>query len=158
MGNIKGIVLFFLASLVGCVSSENIEHKPVESRLYGTWECQASDKKDGTNVEMDAEVSYVRNGKANVIGEMTINASELPELTYAFSATSEWQYKDGYLIETIEDYNIVNVSHPGLDKVADLQSFVPKNISDSSKILVLNESNLKLKSESAGMVTNCTKL
>lgn len=154
-------VLPLITSIIittGCSTSSTVSNYSRMDQLYGTWNCKLSMEEEGVKVAMDYDVSYVRNGKSNGFGTIIFKAPELPEMEYSIAASSNWEYKSGYLIETTTEIKLVNISHPEFDEVFNLESMFPQNISESSEILVLNNSELKLKSESDGMVYSCDKV
>ena len=72
--------------------------------------------------------------------------------------SSNWEYKNGYLIQTSTEIKLVNISHPEFDDAFNLERLFPQNISESSKVLILNDSQLKVKSETDGTVYSCNKI
>ena len=142
----------------GCSTSSTVSNYSRLDQLYGSWNCKLSMEEAGVRVAMNYDVNYVRNGKANGFGTIIFKAPELPEMEYSMAGSSHWEYENGYLIETTTEIKLVNVSHPEFDEVFNLESMFPQNISESSEILVLNNSVLKLKSESDGTVYSCDKV
>jgi len=150
-----------IASLViitGCSTSNNLSTYSPQAKLYGLWHCNLSLEEEGVKIAMDYEVNYVRNGKANGFGTLTFKAPELPEMEYSMAGSSNWEYQNGYLIETSTEIKLVNLSHPEFGEVFNLESMFPQNISEASEVLVLNNTTLKLKSESDGTVYSCDKV
>lgn len=143
--------------LSGCANAWNTPASINEADLYGSWNCKISDEEDGVKISMDYDVSYIRNGKSNGFGVLKFKAPDVPEMEYSFADSSDWELKGGYLIETSTEIKLVNVSHPEFDKVFNLESLFPQNVSESSKVLVLNENILRLKSETDGMEYSCNR-
>ncbi len=151
----------FIASIIftiGCSSLNNLNSYSPQEQLYGLWHCNLSLEEEGIKITMDYEVSYVRNGKSNGFGTITFKAPELPEIEYSMADSSNWEYQNGYLIETSTEIKLVNLSHPEFDEEFNLESMFPQNMSESSEVLVLNSSLLKLKSEIDGTVYSCDKV
>jgi hypothetical protein len=147
-----------IMNVLGCSSSSDVNDYHHMESLYGNWNCKLAVEDKEIKVQIDVDVNYVRNGHSNAFGTMTIQAPELPELEYSIATSSNWEFKNGYLIETTNELKIVNVSHPEIDDVFNLESLFPQNISESSEILVLNDSMLTLKSEMDGSVYSCSRL
>ncbi|QYJ93656.1 hypothetical protein [Shewanella spartinae] len=143
--------------LSGCANATNTQASINEADLYGNWNCKISSEENSVKISMDYDVSYIRNGKSNGIGILKFKVPDLPEMEYSFAGSSDWELKGGYLIETSTEIKLVNISHPEFDKEFNLESLFPQNISESSKILVLNRKLLKLKSETDGTEYSCTR-
>lgn len=107
---------------------------------------------------VESEETYVRNGRSNSMGSMRVKfAQEFPEVTYSIAGSSSWEVQNGYLITTVEDVKIVNLSHPELDKLINLTEMLPKNISESQEVVELSDTKLTLKSESNGALYQCQR-
>ncbi|MBH0040391.1 hypothetical protein [Pseudoalteromonas sp. SWN166] len=74
------------------------------------------------------------------------------------ATSANWEYQNGYLIETSTEIKLVNLSHPKFDELLNLESLMPQNISESSEVLVLSNTLLTLKSESDGIVYSCDRV
>ncbi|MDN3391937.1 hypothetical protein [Pseudoalteromonas sp. APC 3691] len=134
------------------------EPSNIDEQIYGSWNCQYSHEENGSKISFETEETYVRNGRSNSFGIMKAKfAPELPEIEYSLAGSATWNIDNGYLVTTLDDIKVVNLSHPELDKIINLQDMFPKNLSESSKILELSTSKLSLKSESDGTVYHCTK-
>lgn len=149
-----------LISTTACSASSSTSNIFSRSQFFGGWNCSFSSKEDGALVSIDLNVNYIRNGSSNSFGTMTLKLEEQAEIEieYSISSSGSWEYQDGYLIETASEIKIVNLSHPELDEVFNLENILPQNISESSEVLLLNGSTLRLKSESNGEIINCNKL
>ncbi|PKF56408.1 hypothetical protein CW748_10675 [Alteromonadales bacterium alter-6D02] len=159
MKHLKALPL--IASIIittGCSTSGNVDNYSPQTQLFGLWHCSLSLEEEGVKVAMDYEVNYVRNGKSNGFGTLIFKAPDLPEMEYSMAASTNWEYQNGYLIETSTEIKLVNLSHPEFDEVLNLESLFPQNISESSEVLVLNNTLLTLKSESDGTVYSCDKV
>jgi hypothetical protein len=119
------------AFITGCSNIDHVENYSPESKLYGSWNCKLSIEEEEVKLSMDYVVTYIRNGKSNGFG---------------------------YLVESTIEIKLVNVSHPDTEDVWDLENMLPQNISESSEVLVLNNSLLKVKSESDGTIYSCNKV
>lgn len=144
--------------ITGCSISSNVDNSSPQSKLYGLWHCSSSLEEDEVKFIMDYEVYYVRNGKSNSYGTLILKALDFPEIEYSVMTSANWEYKNGYLIETSTEIKLVNISHPGFDEVFNLESVLPQNINESSEVLVLNNTLLTLKSEIDGTVVSCEKV
>jgi hypothetical protein len=147
---------FFIASTSACANNV-IAETDKNHLLYGTWNCKATLEGDGGKVSLDIDTTYVRNGKLNSFGTLQLNYPEIPEIQYSYADSGSWEINDGYLISTTSEVKLVNISHPELDKVLNLEDMFPQNISESSQILKLTKTELSLKDESDGEIYNCSK-
>lgn len=149
-----------LITSTACASSSSASNNFSRSQFFGGWNCSFSNKEDGVLVSIDLNVNYIRNGSSNSFGTMTFKPQEQSEMEveYSISSSGNWEYQDGYLIETVKEMKIVNLSHPELDEILNLENILPQNISESSEVLLLNGTTLKLKSESNGEIISCNKL
>lgn len=128
-----------------------------EARLYGSWECEVASDEEGVRMSMDYDMTYARDGTATGSGTLWLKTGQLPEMEYAIETRSEWEVSDGDLIETATDIEAVNKSHPHLDRLFNLRSVIPEDASDSSEILLLDESRLRTRSGSYGTIRNCVR-
>ncbi|MGE8504672.1 MAG: hypothetical protein ACN6P1_20850 [Pseudomonas sp.] len=156
---IKGIVsaLSLFTVIAGC-SSEPSQHYVYHQNILGPWDCNYSFKEDDITVSISSTDSYIRNGASNSFGIMKIRyANGMPEIEYSVAGTATWKIQGKYLIQTMTDVKIVNVSHPGMDEIFNLQEMFPTNISESSEILKLTPTELVLDSESGAGLYTCSK-
>jgi len=130
----------------------------LEEKLYGKWNCKLDLEVENVKISFDYDVRYIRNGKSNGFGTLKFKIPNFPEMKYSMADSSVWELKNGYLIEITEEIRMVSLSDSALDEVFDFESMFPQNISESSKILVLNDSLLKVKSETEGTVVSCNKI
>ncbi len=151
-------LLAILITTAGCSGEANIKNSSPETKIYGLWNCKLTSEEEDIKVSMDVDISYTRNGKSNGFGTLTLQAPDFPKMEYSIASSSNWEYQNGYLIETTTEINLLNVSHPELDGIFNLGDFFPQNISESSEILVLDDSTLTLKSESYGTIYSCEKV
>jgi hypothetical protein len=142
----------------GCSTSSNVDDYSPQTQLYGLWHCSSSFEEEGFKVALDYEVNYVRNGKSNSFGTLIFKSPDLPEMEYSIASSANWEYQNGYLIETSTEIKLVKLSHPEFDDVFNLESKFPQEISESSEVLVLNNTLLTRKSESDGTVSSCAKV
>lgn len=145
------------AFLISACSTNHTQYSLPESKLYGTWNCQLDLQEEDMKLSLDYDVTYVRNGKSNAFGSMKFKAADFPQMEYSIADSSTWEINNGYLIETTTEIKVVNISHPEFDEFLNLESMFPQNLSESSEILVLNDSILKTKSESDGSIISCNK-
>lgn len=129
----------------------------MEEKLHGRWNCEVSSEQDGVKMSMDYAVTYSGDGTADASGRLRLKTAQLPEMEYSITSRSEWEISDGHLVETSDDIDVVNVSHPHFDRVFDLQSMIPENATETSEILVLGDSRLKTRSEKYGTITDCAR-
>ncbi|WP_427982227.1 hypothetical protein [Agarivorans sp.] len=137
--------------------ASNVNASINQADLYGSWHCKTSLEENGVKIFVDMDANYIRNGKSNGFGFFVIRFPDGLEVKYSVTGSGVWQLKNGYLIETSEEIKVVNLSHPRLDKILDMESLFPQNVSESSKVLQLNKSFLKVKSETNGTVIGCKR-
>ena len=157
MKTLKILTLVYLtSSLIACAYNPSpVEY---EQKLLGTWTCQTKTEKNGSLISVNIEETYVRNGRANIVGIIKFKRDkDTPEIEYAYAGTSTWEIDGNYLIETVTDFKFTNISHPEFDDVFNLNDMTPKNISDSQEIIEFAGSKLTLKSESYGYIYSCVK-
>ncbi len=158
MTYLKPVLLIVLSLSWLAHATENIKAIDTNILFEGTWNCSYEIKEDGRKLSITTEDNYVRNGHANSFGTLMAKfAPDVPEMEYFIASSAKWEIKEKYLISTLIDIKIKNISHPYFDKAFNLESLFPKNISDSSEIIELSNSKLLLKSESDGTVYSCTK-
>ncbi|MDX2424994.1 MAG: hypothetical protein QNK15_01950, partial [Cycloclasticus sp.] len=121
-----------------------------ESDLYGNWNCkhEVVDSNTKMKAKINYYVNFVRAGKSNGFGTLLFKLPNFPELKYSLTGNSTWNIKDGHLLLSSTEIKSVNVSHPELDQFLNVKQFIPKRISESSKILKLTKSSLEVKSQS----------
>lgn len=146
---------FLLYSVTAC-ASQNIEPSSLKKGLLGSWDCSFSIKENGSSMTIESEDTYVRNGRSNSFGILKAKfAEDLPEIEYSMAGTATWEILDGFLVSTLTDIKIVNLSHPEFDEIFNLQEMFPTDISDSSEVIELTKSKLTLKSESDASIYEC---
>lgn len=128
-----------------------------EDRLYGSWECEVASDEEGVKMSMEYDITYARDGTATGSGTLWLKTGQLPEMEYAVETRSEWEISDGDLIETATDIEAVNKSHPHLDRFFNLRSVIPEDASDTSEILLLDESRLRTRSGTYGTIRDCVR-
>ena len=148
----------FLLYSATASANQNIEPSILKTNLLGSWNCLTSLEEDDFSMIIETEDTYVRNGRSNSFGTLKAKfAEELPEIEYSIGATGTWEILDGYLVDTLTDIKVVNISHPEFDSVFNLQDFFPTNISFSSEVIELTKSKLTLKSESDESIYECER-
>lgn len=158
MNYLKALPLITSSLLMSACSTNHIQYELPETKLYGTWNCKVNFQEEDVKLSLDYDVTYIRNGKSNGFGILKFKAPDIPEMEYSMADSSSWELDNGYLIETTTEIKLVNISHPEFDELLNLESMFPQNISESSEILVLNNSLLKVKSETDGTIYSCNKV
>lgn len=157
--NVKGFSLSLLlaATVSGCAS----EPYPIyahRQNILGVWDCATTFEEHDLHLKIESKDTFLRNGASHSFGIMTAKfSSDMPEISYSVAGTFTWKIEGKYLIEMATDLKIVNLTHPEFDEVMKLQDIFPTNISESSEILRLTESELIVDSESGGGIYKCTK-
>lgn len=143
---------------VGC-ATHAAQDQTTEEKLYGKWNCEFSDASEDQSFSLVSEDTYIRNGRANSFGDLKFTVPQMPnqEFVYSITATADWEVQDKYLVTTIDDVKIVNLSHPELDEILNLKDFFPENVSESAEILDISANRLILRSESDNSITQCTR-
>jgi len=146
-----------LLILGGCASGTP-SNKYYNNQIYGMWDCEYTSEEDGTTINAKSSDVYVRNGKVNSFGNLNVQFAPGSEtVEYSVSMSGSWKIQNGYLITESSETKIVNISHPELDEIFNLNDFLPQNISDSSKILKITRNEMSLKSETDGSIYNCVR-
>lgn len=134
--------------------SQNVEP---EDRLYGSWDCELAADEEGVKMSMEYDITYARDGTATGSGTLWLKTGQFPEMVYSVTSRSEWEITAGHLVQTASEIDLVNTSHPRFDRLFNPKSLIPDNASESSEILVLDESRLRMRSESYGTIVNCAR-
>lgn len=148
---VAGALAFFCHGMAFSQSSGPAE------KLPGRWNCEVASEQDGVKMSMDYAVTYSGDGTADASGRLRLKTAQLPEMEYSISSRSEWEISDGHLVETSNDIDVVNLSHPHFDRLFNLQSMIPENATETSEILVLDDSRLRTQSEKYGTITDCAR-
>jgi len=131
-----------------------------ESNLYGTWNCKQT--MENINLKMkvniDYDVTVVRNGKSSGSGVLLLKMPNFPELKYTILDSSNWDIKNGKLNLSSTEFKLENRSYPELEKILNLRNLLPQNINGSAKILELTKSTLKVQSKWDGGIYTCSKV
>ncbi|PNH81247.1 hypothetical protein [Vibrio diazotrophicus] len=156
---INTITLLILAISSASFAASPYTDSEINARINGKWNCSyEQSESNGFHMSVDSEETFVRNGRSNSMGSMRVKfVQEFPEVTYSIVGSSTWEVQNGYLITTLEDIKFVNLSHPELDKLINLNDMFPKNISDSEEVVELSDTRLLLKSESDGTLYQCQR-
>jgi hypothetical protein len=143
---------------VGC-ASHAAQNLTTEEKLYGKWNCEFSEARGGQSFSIVTEDTYIRNGRSNSFGDLKFTVPKMPgeEFVYSVTATADWYVQGKYLVMTMDDVKIVNLSHPGLDDVFSLAELFPENVSESAEIVDLSATKLVLRSESDNSITECIR-
>lgn len=150
--NLTGLATALLACSIEASASAYSKEQ-----LLGSWNCSLNIEEDRLKLLIEVESTYVRNGNSHTLGIVTAKFNERPEMTYSIATSSTWEVSESYLITTLKEAKVVNLTHPEFDNVLKLQDFFVKGTSDSSRILELTSSKLSVKSETDGTVYHCSK-
>lgn len=150
-------VLFVLCSSmhVSAMQQETIN----KSDLYGSWNCkhQIEDANTNINVKIDYNVNFKAAGKSSGIGSLLFTVQNFPELEYHLSDVSTWDITGNTLILSSTQIKSVNVSHPELDKLLNLNKLIPNKVDESAEILTLTKNRLMVKYHFNEQVITCSK-
>lgn len=147
-----------LLLLVGGCASSTPSNNYYNNRIYGMWDCEYSIVENGITISAKSSETYIRNGKTNSFG--TLNVQFTPDsetIEYSVSMSGSWKIRNGYLITESTESKIVNMSHPELDEIFNLNDFIPQNLSESAKILKITKNKMSLMSETDGSVYHCSR-
>ena len=150
----KSALVVLLLSLCACAQTQSVINV---NNLYGGWDCKYSEEYEGIMINMDFITDYVRNGRTTTFGTISANMTDNFELSYTMALSGNWEIRDSYLIETTTEIKAVNIDHPEYDDIIDFESLIPRNFSESSKILELTNKKLSIRSEFDGTILNCYK-
>lgn len=147
-------MVFPLLILVSCASFVDMaQHgfQTKEARIWGLWVCTIevlAEYEGDTTALLVSENSYIRNGRFNGFGDLTVTVpyeGEQVEVMYSLLATGVWEVQDNHLISTIENMKITNHSHPELEALLKISEMFPENITGSDEIIVLTDDQLIIK-------------
>lgn len=147
-----------LLSAVSACASETLANTDFNKQIIGSWNCQFVGFQNGSKITIRSQDTYAQNGRSNSSGILKVRLSpEAPEMQYSLAGSANWKVSEDALVTTFTDLKIVNVSHPGFDKIMNLQSLFPKNTSYTSRILELSASKLSLKVPAVEQSYHCTR-
>ncbi|MDO6526737.1 hypothetical protein Q4519_13680 [Motilimonas sp. 1_MG-2023] len=134
-------------------SSERLTEK-----VLGDWHCSFAVKESGAQVSIESDDLFIRGGKLVSKGLLKAKfAPDLPEIEYAVNSTSNWKVEQGYLISTLTDVSVVNLTDPEFDNIVNPKELFPVNVSESLQILAISNSTMVLKSSAAGQEYRCKR-
>ncbi len=151
---LRCFIVMPLFALVGCASFVDMaQHgfKTKEERIWGLWNCTIeipSEYEGDIATKLVSENSYIRNGRFNSFGEMTLtlpHEDERIDVIYSLIATGVWEVLDNALISTIENMTFINESHPELEEALKITEMFPENITGSEEIMTLSETHFIVK-------------
>lgn len=152
------VTVITLLTAVSACANETLATADMNKKLIGSWNCQYNGVENGSQISIRTEDTYTLNGRSKSSGFIKVRlAPEAPEMVYSLAGNANWKVSQGFLLTTITDLKIVNVSHPEFDRIMNLQAMIPENRSDTSRILELTASRLSLKIASVGRIYNCNK-
>ncbi|WED23529.1 hypothetical protein L3Q72_20015 [Vibrio sp. JC009] len=151
-------------ALTGCATEEHpqaAEDQPLTytQAMIGTWKCEVGltlSKK--IHMHIKTEDSYIRNGRMNSYGLLTLTnplSSSLPAIEYSVSSAGSWEFMDKFLVVNTDEMKIVNISHPGVIGVPDLQELFATNTSESAEVIDFLYDKITLKSETTNVQYDC---
>ena len=152
--------------------------KKNQNLLLGKWSGINNYEEEGMLVSFSDSITYMRKGKSMSEGEMvaTLSGSNLEffgisiedgplDLYFSFALTSEWEIKDGYLIETVVDFNLIpdarsddmQVAHNFIDALNESLS-IEGSFVTSYEIIRLNRRKLVTKNEETGEISRYVRV
>lgn len=151
-------VITTLLTAVSAYANESLAFSDIHKNLIGSWNCHYNGVENGSKIAIKTQDTYTQNGRSNSSGFLKVKLSpDAPEMVYSLAGSANWKISEGFLLTTITDLKLVNISHPEFDRIMNLQALLPKNRSDTSRILELSASRLSLKITSVSQVYNCSK-
>ncbi len=109
-------------------------------------------------VKINYNVNFLDTGKSTGSGSVFFILANLPELEYNLKNSATWGIKESNLVLSSTKIESKNISHPELDAFINLDKFIPKSVSESSKIVKLTKSHLEVQSKSDAGVYACSKV
>jgi len=150
-----------LVSVVFCCSAFATEQTTYDQNLIlGSWNCQhqLEETKTKMKVKVNYNINFFTTGKSNGAGSVFFTLANLPQLECSLKNSATWEIKQGKLILSSTEIESKNISHPELDTLINLDKFIPKSVTESSKIVTLTKSTLEVKSKSDAGVYTCSKV
>jgi hypothetical protein len=142
---------------------------PTNRLLLGIWYSEASCSEGGYAMTILGTSEYLRNRGINYVGEMSLlgkyNGNNV-QVTYSIQTTGEWMLEEDKLIEKMVDirsypksvkidaveFDLQQLQEQDptlLDNFPKIEHYIPKGGSSESTILSINESTMKVRSETA---------
>ncbi|MCE2596454.1 hypothetical protein K6Y31_16785 [Motilimonas cestriensis] len=133
--------------------------EPLADKILGDWHCSFAVKESGAKVSIESDDRFMRGGQLASKGVLKATFSpELPEIEYAVNSKASWKVEQGYLVTTLTDVSVVNLTDPEFDDIVNPQQLFPVNVSESLQILAISSSSMVLKSAAAGQEYRCKRI
>lgn len=147
-------------SSIQTTASSSLKPNFKASDLLGNWHCrhQMLEVKTKMKVDVDYKVNFDKNGKSAGKGNLLLSLDGMPGFKYDISDVSSWSLKGKTLTMTSNEMTFKNISHPQFDQLLNLQALFPKKVNESSTILVLNKTTLKVDAKSSSSHVTCSRL
>ena len=137
------------SALLGHEQAVNSADAALSKRLLGEWECSREKEEEGVTGRFDSGIFFVRNGRYNTGGLLSIDVpmedfladivsdkearsitnvlSDTYSLGYLMSETGEWEIADGMYIQTAINTKIYRSSLLDIDLYAELRGKISKS-------------------------------
>tara|TARA_R110001583_G_scaffold22377_7_gene84012 strand:+ start:10254 stop:10748 length:495 start_codon:yes stop_codon:yes gene_type:complete len=130
-----------------------------QTNLYGSWNCKGAmqHKQLKMGVKFDYNIHFKKDFKSTGEGLVSFTIPNFSALDYQLSDNSTWKIDNDEIIYASNDLKLINVSHPELAKIINLEKLMPETINESSKILLLTKTKLEVQAKVDNKIYSCTK-
>ena len=102
-------------------------------------------------------INLMKNGTSTGNADLVFSMEGMPELKYKEVDTALWSLKGNQLQFVSNNIQFINVSHPELEQLLNLQQLFPKRVNESVKVLGLSKKYIKIQSQQHNDVYTCLK-
>lgn len=153
---------FFLVVLFLFVLSQHSFAKDSDINLLtkNNWNCvYAKNMIDVGHVSINKNIQYDKNGtlkcNGDIIFSIVLPNGKKDKIMYYYTNSGQWSIKDGQLVETVSNVEVVNMTHPDIKENVNAKSFLTTNIDNFSEIIEISNINMKLIKVKSGDIIFC---
>lgn len=162
MRNVKLHLVILSAFLLSACSVFTPKKATNEELILGSWNCSQEIKNLDVGGFMKFEIVdvYMDDGTVSSSGSIKLRLnSNVPVVDYSKSAKGTWSITNDKITYVTNEEKVVNISHPELDKVFNLQEELKGNEPLTTNITTLNNSQMILNEEAGGDngIYKCTR-
>ena len=130
-----------------------------KSDLYGSWQCDHdfSEPQKNIKIKLNYSINLMKNGTSAGNADLLFSMGGMPELKYKEVDTALWSLEGNQLKFVSNNIQFINVSHPELEQLLNLQQLFPKRVNESVKVLGLSKKYIKIQSQQHNDVYTCLK-
>jgi len=131
-----------------------------QEQLYGKWQCihHFSEPNQNISIKVDYTIELMKNKTSVGKGDLFFTMGGLPPFAYKESDSSLWDLQGNLLTLQSTAIGFVNISHPELEQVLNLQQLFPKHIKETVEVVSVSAQQIKVASSSHGKAYTCDKM